>query len=120
MLEYLHVGGELAKNIGAKLSSKQFPKPAEVLPNVGRFSDPAVDQAVNSLAQSTEEPDQKKYLGELIETMMTQYPVTPLIYAPARILYRTDKAVGWPSEQDAYANPVDDRLLVLTRLTAPN
>ena len=52
--------------------------------------------------------------------MMTQYPVTPLIYAPARIIYRTDKAVGWPSEQDPYANPLDDRLLVLTRLTAPN
>ena len=119
MLEYLHGGCELAKNIGAKLSSEQFPTPTEILPNVGRFSDPAVDQAVTNLSQSTEEADQKKYLGELVDTMMTSYPVTPLIYAPARILYRTDKAVGWPSEQDPYANPSDDRLLVITRLTAP-
>ena len=119
MLEYLHGGCELAKNIGAKLSSKQFPTATEILPNVGRFSDPAVDQAVTNLSQSTEETDQKKYLGELVDTMMTKYPVTPLIYAPARILYRTDKAVGWPSEQDPYANPSDDRLLVITRLTAP-
>ncbi len=51
--------------------------------------------------------------------MMTQYPVTALIYAPARILYRTDKAVGWPSEEDPYANPPDDQLLILTHLTAP-
>jgi peptide/nickel transport system substrate-binding protein len=48
--------------------------------------------------------------------MMTKYPVTPLIYAPARILYRTDKAVGWPSEEDPYAQPADDRLLILTHL----
>ena len=119
MLEYLHGGCELAKNIGAKLSSKQFPKPAEVLPNVGRFSDPAVDESVKNLSESTDEANQKKYLGELVDTMMTQYPVTPLIYAPARIIYRTDKAVGWPSEQDPYANPSDDRLLVMTRLSAP-
>lgn len=119
MLEYLHGGCELAKNIGAKLSSKQFPKPSEILPNVGRFSDPAVDESVKNLSESTDEADQKKYLGELVDTMMTQYPVTPLIYAPARILYRTDKAVGWPSEENAYANPQDDRLLVMTRLTAP-
>ena len=44
--------------------------------------------------------------------------MTSLIYAPARIIYRTDKAVGWPSEQDPYANPPDDRLLILTHLTA--
>ena len=51
--------------------------------------------------------------------MMTGYPVTALIYAPARILYRTDKAVGWPSEEDPYANPSDDRLLWMTHHTAP-
>jgi peptide/nickel transport system substrate-binding protein len=43
--------------------------------------------------------------------------VTPLIYAPSRIIYRTDKAVGWPSEQDPYGNPSDDRLLIITHLT---
>jgi peptide/nickel transport system substrate-binding protein len=51
--------------------------------------------------------------------MMTEYPVTSLIYAPARIIYNSDKAVGWPSEADPYAQPSDDRLLILTRLRAP-
>ena len=119
VLEYLHGGCELAKNIGAKLSSKQFPTAKDVLPNVGRFSDPAIDAAVSKLAGSTSKEEQKANLEPLVDAMMTQYPVTPLIYAPARILYRTDKAVGWPSEQDPYANPSDDRLLVLTHLTAP-
>ncbi len=119
MLEYLHGGCELSKNIGAKLSSKQFPTAKDIFPNVGRFSDPAIDAAVSKLAGSTSKEEQKANLEPLVDAMMTQFPVTPLIYAPARVIYRTDKAVGWPSEQDPYANPSDDRLLVLTHLTAP-
>ena len=51
--------------------------------------------------------------------MMTQYPVIPLFYAPARSIYRTDKAVGWPSKDDPYANPQDNPRLWMTHLTAP-
>ncbi len=119
MLEYLHGGCELARNIGAKLSSEQFPTEKEVRSNVGRFSDPQVDATVAALEKATGEAEQKAEVGKLVDVMMTQFPVTPLIYAPTRILYRTDKAVGWPSEQDPYANPSDDRLLVLTRLAPP-
>jgi peptide/nickel transport system substrate-binding protein len=119
MLEYLHGGCELAKNLGNKLSSTQIPTRTEVLPNVQRFKDPAVDAAVTKLAGDVDRESQKKDLEPLIDTMMTQYPVTSLIYAPARVIYRTDKAVGWPSEKDPYANPQDDKLLMLTHLTAP-
>ncbi|MEW1952046.1 ABC transporter substrate-binding protein [Terrabacter sp. NPDC080008] len=119
LFEYLHGGCELAQNIGAKLSSKSMPTKTDIFPNVERYSDPVTDEAVRNLAASTDKADQKKYVGELVDTMMTKYPVTSLIYAPARILYRTDHAVGWPSEQNPYANPVDDALLVMTRLTAP-
>lgn len=118
MLEYLHGGCELARNIGAKLSSTQVPTQKEILPNVGRFSDPAVDATVTALGAATDEGTQRAELGKLVDVMMTQYPVTSLIYAPTRLIYRTDKATGWPSEQDPYANPSDDRLLVLTRLAA--
>lgn len=116
MIEYLHGGCELARNIGAKLSSNQFPTAKEVLPNVGRFKDATVDAAVVKLAESTDKEQQKANLAPLIDVMMKEYPVTPLIYAPARVIYRTDKATGWPSEENAYANPQDDKLLVLTRL----
>lgn len=119
LLEYLHGGCELARNIGAKLSSKQFPSEKEILPNVGRFSDPSVDATVDALSQATDEETQRTEVGKLVDVMMKQYPVTSLIYAPTRLIYRTDKATGWPSEQDPYANPSDDRLLVLTRLTSP-
>ncbi|WP_442278473.1 ABC transporter substrate-binding protein [Terrabacter sp. 2YAF2] len=119
MLEYLHGGCELSKNIGAKLSSTQIPTKTDIFPNVERFKDPAVDAAVAKLASDTDKESQKADLAPLVETMMTKYPVTALLYAPARIIYRSDKAVGWPSEQDPYANPQDDKLLVLTHLTAP-
>ena len=118
LIEYLHGGCELARNIGAKLASDQVPTAKDVLPNVGRFKDPTVDATVAKLAATTKDA-QKQSLGELVDVMMTQYPVTPLIYAPSRIIYRTDHAVGWPSEEDPYANPSDDRLLVLTHLSAP-
>lgn len=116
MLEYLHGGCENAKNIGGKLSSDQIPTKTEILPNVERWNDPATDATVKELSGTTDEAKQKELVGTLVETMMTQYPVIPLVYAPARILYRTDKAVGWPSEADPYAQPADDRLLILTRL----
>ena len=120
MLEFLYGGCELAKNIGAKLASDQMPTEDEILPNVGRFSDPAVDEAVKQLAGATDPAEQKKYLDELIDVMMTEFPVTALIYAPSRIAYRTEYAVGWPSEEDPYANGADDRLLVLTHLRPPD
>lgn len=120
MLEYLGGGCELAKNIGAKLATNQIPTEKEILPNVGRYSDPATDEAVAGLAGSTDPEEQKQYLGDLIDVMMEQFPVTPLIYAPSRTIYRTQFAEGWPNEENPYASGSDDRLLVMTRLTPPD
>ena len=55
----------------------------------------------------------------LVNTMMTQYPVIPIFYAPARSIYRTDKAVGWPSAEDPYCNPQDNSRVWMTHLTRP-
>ncbi|MDF2145582.1 ABC transporter substrate-binding protein [Knoellia sp. p5-6-4] len=119
MLEYLHGGCEVAKNLGAKLASNQIPTKTEILPNVQRWKDPQTDATVKELSAAIDPEEQKRLVGDLVETMMTKYPVTSLVYAPARIIYRSDKAVGWPSEEDPYAQPADDRLLILTRLRAP-
>ncbi|MDQ6883339.1 MAG: ABC transporter substrate-binding protein [Candidatus Dormibacteraeota bacterium] len=116
LLEYLHGGCEFAKGIGSKLASNQIPTKTDVLPNVERWSDPATDATIADLAAATDEATVKADVGKLVDTMMTQFPVTSLIYAPARIIYRTDKATGWPSQEDPYAQPADDRLLILTHL----
>ena len=119
-LEYLHGGCEVAKNLGAKLSSDQIPKPGkDILPNVERWRDPQTDATVKELSAAIDPAEQKRLVGDLVKTMMTKYPVTSLIYAPTRIIYNSDHAVGWPSEKDPYANPGDDRLLILTHLRAP-
>lgn len=116
LFEYVDGGCELAKNLGSKLASNQIPTETNILPNVERWNDPASDQQVEALSGSVDEAEQMKYAGELVTTMMTQYPVTALIYAPSRLIYRSDKAVGWPSDEDPYAHP-DNKLLILTHLT---
>lgn len=116
MLEYLHGGCENAKNIGGKLASNQIPTKTAILGNVERFRDASTDATVKELSATVDEAKQKELVGKLVDTMMTKYPVVPLIYAPARIFYRTDKAVGWPDEANPYAQPADDRLLIITNL----
>lgn len=119
VLEYLHGGCDFARGLGAKLATDQIPTKTTILPNVERFSDKATDADVAALGAAIDDAARKPLVGKLVDTMMTQFPVTSLIYAPARILYRTDHAVGWPTEQDPYAHPVDDKLIILTHLTAP-
>ncbi|MCW3158699.1 ABC transporter substrate-binding protein [Micropruina sonneratiae] len=115
VLEYLHGGCEVARNIGSKLASDQIPTKTKVQSNVQRWNDPATDATVAALSGSTDPGEQKKLVGELVNTMITQFPVTSLIYAPARMIYRTDKAVGWPSEEDPYATN-SDMLVIMTHL----
>ncbi len=115
LIEYLNGGCEVARNLGAKLSSGLFPTKTEVRSNVGRYSNPATDAIVTKLSGSTDPAEQKSLVGQLVDVMVTQAPVTPLFYAPARMIYRTDKAVGWPSEADPYATN-SEMLMIMTRL----
>ncbi|MFC7583018.1 hypothetical protein ACFQYP_03830 [Nonomuraea antimicrobica] len=52
--------------------------------------------------------------------MVEQVPALPLFYSPSWAQYRTDKYVGWPTEQDPYAMPSPytspDAAVVLLRL----
>jgi peptide/nickel transport system substrate-binding protein len=116
VFEYLHGGCEFVKGLGAKLASNQIPTAQTILPNVERWNNSADNAAVASLSGSTTDVARKQYVGQLVDSMLTQFPVTSLIYAPARLIYRTDKAVGWPSEQDPYAHPTDNPLLIITHL----
>lgn len=117
MVNFVGSGCDYANGLGATLESAQFPTKTEVRGNVERFSDPAVDQAVKALQGATDPTEVKKQVGVLAQTMMTDYPVMPILYAPARGIFRTDKAVGWPTEKNPYANPQDNILLIMTHLT---
>ena len=115
MLEYLNGGCVVARNLGSKLATNQMPTKTTVQPNVQRYSDPATDKIINDLAATTDEAKQKELVGQLVDVMMTKAPVSTLFYAPARMIFRTDKAVGWPSEADPYATNAD-MLLIMTHL----
>lgn len=119
MIGYMAAGCDYANGMGATLTTKQFPTKTELRGNVERYSSPPVDDAVQQLAAATDPATTKQLVGVLVTTMMTQYPVLPVFYAPARGIYRTDKAVGWPSAEDPYANPQDNLRLWMTHLSAP-
>jgi peptide/nickel transport system substrate-binding protein len=119
MINYMGAGCDYANGMGATLATAQIPTKTTIKGNVGRFSDPAVDAAVKELTGSTDEAQTKELVGVLVNAMMTQYPVLSILYAPARSIYRTDKAVGWPSAEDPYCNPQDSARVWMTHLTAP-
>ena len=108
MINFMGAGCDYANGMGATLTSKQFPTKTEIKGNIGRYSNPVVDAAVDQLTGTTDAAQTKELVGVLVNTMMTQFPVIPVFYAPARGIYRTDKAVGWPSAEDPYCNPQDN------------
>jgi peptide/nickel transport system substrate-binding protein len=119
LFDFTYGGCDIARGLGAKLSNQNIPTATDIKANVERWNDPASQAIVTKLDQTTDKAEQKALTGQLVDIMMKQFPVTALIYAPSRILYRTDKAIGWPSEQDPYGNPADDKLLIITHLTPP-
>lgn len=118
MISFMAAGCDYANGMGATLSTGKIPTKTEVKDNVERFSDPQVDAAVKELTGTVDAARTKELVGVLVTTMMTQFPVLPIFYAPARSIYRTDKAVGWPSAEDPYTNPQDNARIWITHLSA--
>ncbi len=83
-----------------------------------RFKDPATDKLLAELASTTDPAKQKPIVYQLENVMMTQYPLIPLWYGAVWFEYRTEKAIGWPSESDPYCSP-NDTELVLMHLRPP-
>ena len=105
MFDFTYGGCDIRQGPGGEAVQPEHPDQTEIKPNVERWNDPATDAGRQRAHRTTDKAEQKVLVGELVDMMMKQYPVTALIYAPGRILYRTDKAIGWPSEQDPYAQP---------------
>jgi peptide/nickel transport system substrate-binding protein len=104
--------------MGSTLATAQIPTKTTILGNIGRFSNPQVDQAITALQGTTDPVKTKELVAVLVTTMMTQFPVIPIFYAPARSIYRTDKAAGWPSADNPYCNPQDNARVWMTHLSA--
>ncbi|WP_433539683.1 ABC transporter substrate-binding protein [Streptosporangium sandarakinum] len=73
--------------------------------NYERWKDTETDRLIDAYAATEDETEQQKATQGLSRIMMEKAPTLPLFYSPSWAQYRTDKYVGWPSEQDPYAMP---------------
>ncbi|MEU6719231.1 ABC transporter substrate-binding protein [Nonomuraea sp. NPDC046802] len=103
--------GSLAKPVGEAATG-----------NYERWKDAETDKLIDAYAATEDEAEQQKVTQGLGKIMVDKLPTLPLFYSPAWSQFRTDKYVGWPSEQDPYAMPSPytspDAAVVLLHLRA--
>lgn len=84
--------------------------------NEVRWEDARSDELLDEL-EVTEDPEaQKPLVHDLQQIMMDQVPFVPLWYGGKWFEYNTKNATGWPSAEDPYAAPENNRL-IYTSLT---
>lgn len=117
MLLGVHGGScNMFRNYQEPLASDQSaPVGKKAESNFVRWNDPGTDQLINTLRVATDEPAQKAAVASLAKIMMEQVPMIPLWYGAKWFQYSTKKATGWPNDQNPYAQP-DDNLLIITNL----
>lgn len=88
--------------------------------NFERFKDPAVDQALATLAAATDRTAQAAATDKLEQVMFTQVPIVLMYYGGSWGLFSTKHFKGWPSASDPYTLPTNynnSLLTVVTHLT---
>ena len=88
--------------------------------NFERFKDPAVDQALSTLASATDESAQMQATYKLEHVMSDSVPVLLMYYGGSWGLFSTKHFTGWPTADDPYTLPTlynNSLLTVLTHLT---
>ena len=73
--------------------------------NFERFKDPAVDQALATLAAATSQSAQVQDTYKLEQYMYQNQPIVLLYYGGSWGLFSTKHFTGWPSAQDPYMLP---------------
>ncbi|MEO3892012.1 ABC transporter substrate-binding protein [Nonomuraea sp. B5E05] len=73
--------------------------------NYQRWKDAETDRLIEEYAATEDKAEQQKTTQGLGKIMVEKLPTLPLFYSPSWAQYRTNKYVGWPSEQDPYAMP---------------
>lgn len=99
-------------------SANTAPVGQDATTNEARFSDPEVDALLAELGAAATEEDQKPIVAELEKQMMEKVPFVPLWYGARWFQYNTTRAEGWPTEDDPYAAP-SNNTLIMKRLTPP-
>lgn len=88
--------------------------------NFERFKDPAVDQALSTLAAATGQSAQQQATYQLEQVMYDKVPVVLMYYGGSWGLFSTKNFTGWPSANNPYTLPTtynNSLLTVLTHIT---
>jgi peptide/nickel transport system substrate-binding protein len=85
--------------------------------NFQRFKDPAVDQALATLASATDQAAQQQATYALEQVMYNQVPIVLLYYGGSWGLFSTKNFTGWPSADNPYTLPTTYNNALLTVLT---
>jgi peptide/nickel transport system substrate-binding protein len=96
-------------------SERTAPTGENAATNDVRWRDEETDALLAELERATTEEEQKEPIAGLSKIMMEEIPYVPVWYGAHWFQYSTENAVGWPNEEDPYAKPVDN-LLILTHL----
>ena len=117
VLDSIGGGCTRARDLGGRLTTDQIPEGDTILLNIARYDDEDIDRLVDDWSSNTDPEREAEYLSQIVDVYMEQMPYIALQYSPARLIYRQDNAVGWPSEDNPY--PTNSTLRVITSLTPP-
>lgn len=88
---------EYTTPVGKALGDKQT--------NFARYSNPAVDEAVEKAAQTNDEAVKKEAYGVVQEAIVEDVPYIPMFHGGSQTFYNRTDFDGWPTEDDKYAFP---------------
>lgn len=114
LMDVIGGGCQRARDLGGRLTTSQIPSGDTILLNIARFDDPEIDQLVADWTANTDPAADAEFLGQIVDVYMEEMPYIALQYAPARLIYSEQSAIGWPSEDNPY--PTNNMLRVLTSL----
>lgn len=101
-------------------SSYATPVHTPTVNNFERFKNPAVDQALATLAAATSQSAQLQATYKLEQIMYNQVPIVLMYYGGSWGIFSTKHFTGWPSASDPYTLPTpynNSLLTVVTHLT---
>ncbi|MBG6237329.1 peptide/nickel transport system substrate-binding protein [Mycetocola sp. CAN_C7] len=90
--------------------------------NAARYADDTVDAAIATARATNDEAVQAEQYAIIQEQIVTDMPYIPIYINSMLTEFNTDRATGWPSNDDKYALPVSwkswDNGIVLKTITA--
>ncbi|WP_430592330.1 ABC transporter substrate-binding protein [Humidisolicoccus flavus] len=77
--------------------------------NFSRYSNPAVDAAIDAAGATLDETVKAEQYALIQDEIVADMPYIPILVNSALTIYNTENVQGWPTEDNMYAYPRPDR-----------